>query len=201
MKKTFLICLLFLLISCNKYESNLNSMMQSVKKEILDNAFKDGAKVDIMELYPIEYDTVSNTLVDSFNLYKLNNMSNAYYKKLELQSSAVKNLIDALNIYKLIGATDMITMYIPDLDESMKKLKDTQEQIKVIEKEDSLIRISIKNDKSGLKIYRLKIFIKAKFTDLKDSTNNENILDTVHYFFNKELSIIKLKDFDKQFNF
>lgn len=196
MKKLLIIILAAIIaVSCtDKYQSNLNMMGASVKQFIEDNAFKENGKVVFYDFSAISYDTIPSLYIDTLNSIKLSEKLEKLEQYQEALSELVRKETDLMKLYGSLGMGELTEMKRGDALENIEKMKKIVAMKGEIYDEDSIVRAKLANTKESEDIYRLTAFIKATFYVGNDSVNN---MDTLHYFFNKELEMIRPHDYSR----
>lgn len=192
MKKIVTGILLFsTLVGCKSAtENNLIKMKASVEKSLNDNAFKENYKLNIMELKAISYDTVSENMLDTLLLIKYSDKMDHFLKLTELTLDQARDQGKNMRLYAMINSKTLTDMAKEDFDKLMEEAQNYQDSIKFYSDIDSITRNRIKARLKPNDIYRAKFFLKAT---VNKENKSENFLDTVNYYFDKDLKILDLR--------
>lgn len=190
MNRTFTIsvlCLAFFLISCDKYQSNLNHMSESTKKQLSDFAFKENIKISIIDFKPISYDTINENTIDTIRLMDAVDRTEWYTK----MSSDIADLLDSerdqYNRYLRLGWTDLASSQKKDYDKHKEEGLAYLDSAKIFTEKAYQIRKKIEVRTSPKPVYKFNAFIKAS---MKKGEEENNLLDTIHRYFDEDLNLI-----------
>lgn len=191
-KSTNILIFMFMFIAfgcTNHTKRNTQIMEDEFKKSLTDKAFQSNSKLEIFELKSLGYDSVNENHLDTLKIIQASNQFSKFQELSNINLDLSNSHIKMANIYLSLGDNTLTDMYIEDAQKDAKKAKEYRDSMAKYIKIDSLIRRRILSRKNPELIFRSKYFLKATLTkDLK----NENILDTVLTYFNKNLKIISL---------
>lgn len=189
-KQIFLpiICLLPILSCSNRYEKNLQQMTSNVKQMLLDEAFKNNKKLNILEIKVLRYDTISENYVDSIRLKAIGFQFNYYNNVIQSTLKLAKLKQQQAYLYNELNIKDIAKMNLDESNADVEKAKVLSDTLKLFALQDSLIRVKIMNRVNPKIFFKAKAFIKATESDDKES---KNTLDTLYYIFDKDLIIKK----------
>ena len=181
----------FILISCNSKEKDIEKMKKDLIQYINDDSFKYNEKVVIYKFDILKVDTINRSLCDS-NLYFFINQRDID-RFLNLSNSIVLKGKENLLQIQINNLTNTSSKSILNNMEDDKKLIISYgDSIKYINKFIDSMRFEISKKPNNEKVYKLKTLL--KLTDYKhgDSTN---LLDTSNFYFDKRLNQIKFVDY------
>lgn len=177
MKYTYIILasILFVLSSCNQYNSKLEQMGKVAKQALLDFAFDENGDITFYEYKPIKYDSINENILDSFLLEQY--LSKALYYH-ELFDTEYKNF--DLETKKI----DLDINHIEEIKQEMRRYHDS---LNFYRMKNSSLEKQIKLRETPKTIYRLHVYIKAS---AKHNGIIENTRDTITFLLNDSLQII-----------
>lgn len=196
MKKILMIALVLSLISCmDDYKEILNLMSSISRKNIEANAFKNNLTVSIIEFNPISYKVINENTYDSLNIDKILKVEDSYAKDMDIILKELKGNFESYVLHNNLEQPDMALIYKKRIDTGKLKFEKYLNKIKMLDREDSLITVGIKNRINPDELYEFKFFIKAIYTEINNPSKVNNLMDTLFFVFDKEYKIKELRNF------
>lgn len=194
MKKYLLLALIALMAAActSQYERNLQRMGDGVKKYFEDEAFKNDAKVEFLELKTVSYDTINENQLDTFRLNYIQLELNSHKSEKDRLIKIIEEQLYRADLYKSAGMQDIAKHEAEGSEEYIDKAEEHLAEMKRLLAVDSAIRVGIQNRTNPAKFYRLKYFVKAVFTD-KDASSR-NMMDTSYCVFDQKFNVVTISE-------
>lgn len=170
-----------------KDKDNTELFTAKIKQDISDQAFKNNAKVDILDFKFIKYETIDENKYDTVKLIHYQEMMRAALKDMKVYRKKISLEKEKQELYNEIDSDGSLGnssgREIEELKEKLRAMGDSAQQYI---KKDSLLAIEISNRKSPKLVYKAKVFLKAVSTYMGEKNN---FMDTAYYYFDEKLNL------------
>ena len=188
------ILLLFMVMcffSCkNKYEKNLKKMDETIKREMLDQAFKDNCSIKFLEFKTVSYDTITQNNIDMMRISKKGDTLEFVTGLCKLVIKEMQQSTDKINMYREFGWNDLLQVEKRTANELIEKNNKYKSWAYRLSEEIEALGDSIKNRENPKLFFCSKTYVKAVVTQ---NNNKEamNIADTAYRIFDTNLKMYK----------
>jgi hypothetical protein len=182
--------IIILFIACTSCTSEKEKLESEAKEFIKNETFKNDAAIEIQEFSLISYSKISMKSLDSIKLNKLSNDYLILLNKYNKQKKITEDNMDLFRIAKSLNWVTVANINKKKVEDEINKLQEIANEMESNTKEDSLIRMSIKNHSDQRNIYNAKFYIKAKINSNNKNMPTHNLSDTLNYLFNTKFKKI-----------
>ena len=183
-KVSYLLILFFWFISSCNQTDNKQIITSKVKEQIENAAFKSNSTVEFKNFDLLKVDIIDENRFDTILIKTNKKYLDYYYDLAQIKMEQAKSKLKLQNLYKMadIGINNK-----DDFDKYKNEASQYLDSVQYYLAIDSTIQERIKKRVTPEVVYKASFFIKAI---VKSKTDSQNVLDSLHWYFDKNLNIL-----------